>query len=524
MTGVAALLFAAAAAYLVARWLEAPALPFLLAAGLLLSLVAPVPGDLLEDGVVLGVTVLLFLAGLELEPRRIRAQGRAAIRVGAVQSAALALLGFAASVPLGFTLVEAGYLALALTTSSTVVGVRILKRRREMFEPYGRVVLGVLLLQDAVVLLAIPLVTGLGPGGGSPVEILGAIAALGAACMAVRRWAAPLLARADDELLVLASLSTLFLFAWGAQLLDVPVVVGAFLAGVSLARFPVNRMVRSEAAPIGEFFSALFFTALGALVRAPGATELWQAGLLAALVVVVTPPVVAVVAERAGLSARSSLEAGLLLSQTSELSLVIGLAGMLQGDLDPSVFTVIVLVTAATMLLTPLITSDPVTRGLLRLHPSQRRSPAGAAPGGHLLVLGGGSTARALLGLLPENGPGPVVVDRDPAVRAELRAAGVRAVCGEASDPRVLEAAGAGRARAVVSTVGRTAESEAVLEAAGPGTEVLVRAFTEGEARWVRERGGTPVLFPEASAESLLEWYDRSRDALDRRLEERLSG
>ncbi len=176
-------------------------------------------------------------------------------------------------------------------------------------------------------------------------------------------------------MLILSSLSLLFLFAWGAELLGIPMVVGAFLAGVALARFPVNRIVRSEAAPIGEFFSALFFTGLGALVRVPSATELWQARLLAALVVVVTPPLVTAVAERAGLSAREALDAGLLLSQTSELSLVIGLAGMLRGNLDPGVFTVIVLVTALTMLLTPLLASDSVSRRGLRLHPSQWRPP-----------------------------------------------------------------------------------------------------------------------------------------------------
>jgi len=523
MTGIAALLGAAAAAYAVARWLEAPALPFLLAAGVALSVTAPVPRELLEDGLVIGVSVLLFVAGLELEPRRIATRGRAAIRVGLVQAGALAALGFAVCLPLGFSAVEAGYLALALTASSTLVGVRILKRRREMFEPYGRVVLGVLLLQDVLVLLAVPLVTGAGAGGGGAMlESMGGIAVLAAGAAAVRAGAPPLLARADDELLVLGSLAVLFLFVSGADLLGVPLVVGAFLAGVALARFPVNGMVRSEVAPIGDFFSALFFTALGALVQVPSATELWQAGALAALVVVVTPPLVTLVAERTGLSARSALEAGLLLSQTSELSLVIGLAGMLRGDLDPGVFTVIVLVTVATMLLTPLISGDAVTGALLRLHPSQWRTPEGTAPAGHLVLLGGGSTGRALVERLSPAGSDLLVVERDPSVVADLRSAGVRALCGEAGDPRILEAAGVGRARAVVSTVGRAADSGTVLSEAGPRTDVLVRVFTEEDARWIRRRGGEPVLVGEAAAESLLRWLDRSGPELERRLEARL--
>lgn len=516
MEGVAALLGAASVAYALARWLGLPPLPFLLAAGVALSALAPVPPGLLEDGLLIGVSVLLFTAGLELEPERIRTRGGAAIRVGLVQAGVLATLGFAVCLPLGFTPLEAGYLALALTASSTLVGVRLLKRRREMFEPYGRVVLGVLLLQDVLVLLAIPLVRGLGPGGGDPLQTLGALVVLGAGCLAVRRWGTPVLDRAGDELLVLASLSVLFLFVWAADRLGVPLVVGAFLAGVSLARFPLNQMVQSETAPIGEFFSALFFTALGALVRVPPSAEvLWQAGLLAALVVVVTPPLVTAVAERAGLSARPSLDAGLLLSQTSELSLVIGLAGMLQGDLEPAVFTVIVLVTVVTMLLTPVLASEPVARRLLRLHPSQWRRPRGELLSGHVLVLGAGDTFRGLLDRLPAGERHElVVVDRDPAVTEALRSGGVRALCGEVSDSRTLEVAGVERARAVVSTVSRPSDVEQALRAAGDDALLLVRATTDEEARWVRTRGGEPVLFAERAAADLMAWYDGVRGEL----------
>ncbi len=113
-----------------------------LAAGVALSAPHPVPGGLLEDGLVLGVSVLLFVAGLELEPGRIGDRGRAAVLVGLVQALALAGLGFGVCLPLGFSPVEAGYLALAITAISTLVGVRILERRREVFEPCGRVMWG----------------------------------------------------------------------------------------------------------------------------------------------------------------------------------------------------------------------------------------------------------------------------------------------------------------------------------------------------------------------------------------------
>lgn len=523
MSGVATLVAAAAAAYALARWLGLPVLPFLLAAGAAASAVAPVSGGLLEDGLTLGAAVLLFVAGLELEPGRIRGWRRAALAVGGVQFVILGAVGFAVVRGLGFGWVEAGYLAVALTTSSTLVGVRLLRRRGETFAPYGRVVLGALLVQDALVLLALPLLAVPGTGAAGAAGTLGAVLLMGGACVAARRWIAPLLLRTGgDELLVLAALSTLFLFVWAADLLGLPVVVGAFLAGVALARFPVNGIVRSEVAPVGDFFSALFFTSLGALVPVPSAAELWQAGLLAGLVVAVTPPLVAAAGERAGLSARSAIESGLLLSQTSELSLVIGLAGVLAGDLDPGIFTLIVLVTSITMLLTPLLASSPVAETLLRLHPSRWRGrPEGPIPAGHLLLVGAGDTGGALLERLREADARVVVLDEDPAVVAELRREGVSARCGPASDARVLEDVGAGRVRAVLSTVARVEDSRRLLAAAPAGVPVLVRVFTAEEADWVRAKGGVPVSFSEAALDALLGWHRRHSARLEERLSER---
>lgn len=526
MAGLAAILAASAAAYVLARWLEAPVVPFLVAVGFVTANLLPVPAGQLEDLLLLGGMVLLFVAGLELEPGRIRAQQGAALRVGLVQFAVLAVLGFGLSTWMGFSAAEAGYLALALTASSTLVGVRILKRRQEMFDPYGRVVLGVLLLQDVLVLLLIPLATRLGPAGGAPLETLGAVAVLGGASAAVRRWGAPLLARvADDETLLLGALALLFLFLGAAALLELPLIVGAFLAGVALSRFPVNGLLRAEAGSIGDFFSAIFFTALGALVSVPSPAELLQAGLLAALVLVVTPPLVAAVGERHGLSTRSALEAGLLLSQTSEISLVIGLAGVVQGVLDPGTFTVIAMVTAATMLLTPLVATAAVAERLVRLHPSRwGRATGSAIPRGHVVLLGCGEMGRDLLDRTELTGREVVVVDQDPAVVAGLSGASVRAMEGDADDPETLAAAGVDRAELVISTLPRTRDSRRALEEVGPEAEVLVRTFTEEDAEWVRRRGATPIVLAEGAARALLEWFDANDERLDRALGERLSG
>lgn len=523
MHGVAILLAAAAVAFALARALRVPAIPLLLIAGLALAFTGRLDAETLENALLLGVSFLLFVVGLELDPRRTRAQRSAAIRVGIWQFLVLGMVGYMAAVRLGFSFAPAVYVALALTASSTLVGVRILQRRRQMFEPFGRLVLGSLLLQDALVLMMLPVLIAFGTDTEAALLSLGAILALAAACLAVRRWVAPQLIHVaqDREVILLAALSVLFGFIMTASMLGVPILIGAFLAGVALARFPIDGTVRSVMAPIGDFFAAVFFTALGALVGIPSGAQIVQAAVLVVLVIVVTVPLVTIVAERSGLPAKSAIEAGLLLAQTSEISLVIGLSGMIEGYLESDTFTVIALVTLVTMLLTPFLATDAIARWLIRFHPS-RRFVHGEPPSGHLLLLGTGSTGMPLLEDLVLTGAEVVVVDDDPAVIARLEAAGIRAVRGDASDATILAQAGASRARAIMSTIRRPRDNKTLLELAG-GKTILVRVFDRDDAEWIAEHGGTPVLYSEATADAFVEWFDEEQEALRDSLAERLA-
>ena len=508
MHGVALLLLAAAVAHLLARRLGVPPIPMLIVAGIVAARAVPPDGTVVQDILVLGVSFLLFQSGLELDPRRMRAQLSAAVQIGTLHFWALMAGSFLASLALGLGARGAAYLAVAMAASSTLVCVRLLQSRKQMYEPFGRLVLGVLLLQDAFVLAAIPLLAGIGAGWSGALTGLVGVAVLTASSAAARAWIAPrMLGLAEDsDLALLAPLTLLFAFLALGSWLGLPTVVGAFLAGVSLARFPVNGVVRTELAPIGDFFTPLFFTALGAFVVAPTLGQLRDAALLSLVVILVTVPLVAALAERAGFAAKSAIEAGLLLSQTSEISLVLGLAGMLQGHIDQGTFTVIILVTVVTMLLTPFLATDRVAWWLVRWHPAGRVSEA-VTESGHVLLLGAGATGMQLLEDLVIAGADVVVVDDDPAVLARLRGAGVRTVRGDAADRTVVRLAGADRARVVISTVRRPRDNRGLLRVAR-GVPSLIRVFDQVDADWVRKHGGTPVLYTEASADAFMEWLE----------------
>ena len=300
----------------------------------------------------------------------------------------------------------------------------------------------------------------------------------------------------------------LFLFIGLADLLELPLAAGAFLAGVSLSPFPTSGIIRGQLSSVVDFFTAIFFLALGGLLTAPSPLVLMQALALTLLVIVATPPLVTLVAERNGFLARPAIEGGLLLAQTSEISLVVGLHALVVGQIVESTFTILALVTVFTMALTPLLTRARVSEKLLHRHPLRTRSThAGEPPRDHVLLLGCGAGGMPLLETLLATGEEVVVIDDDPEIVERLREGEVTCIRGDASDPEVLRAAGAERAKLISSTIRRPRDNARLLESVD-GVPVLVRVFDDEDARWVSEQGGVPIPYAEASAEVFLEWYD----------------
>jgi Kef-type K+ transport system membrane component KefB len=520
MAGLAVLLAGAALGLGLAKWLAIPAIPLLIVVGIALSATGLLPQtELLADALLLGLTVLVFVAGVELNPRRVGRQRGAALRVGLMQFAVLGVLGLVAALAIGFTLGESLYLALALTASSTLVVVRILRQRRQMFEPFGRLVIGVLLLQDLLVILLIPVVVRLPQGAtAAAAGFLAALAMTGLAFVSLR-WITPFILTRfplDEEAMLLITLAILFVYLALADLLGLPLVAGAFLAGVSLSSFPVSGLVRGQLSSLSDFFLAIFFTALGGLLVIPSATGLLQAAVLALVVILATPPLVTLVAERAGHSARSALESGLLLAQTSEFSLVVGLQALAFGHVDQEIFSIIVLVTVTTMILTPFIATDRVTWRLMAYHPVRRNLPPAGGIQDHVLLLGCGDNGMPLLETLVSAGHDVFVVDDDPAIIERLRQGDIPSIRGDGADFDVLRAAGARNARLIISTMRRPIDHLAVLEYV-EGVPVVVRVFEPEDAEVIRQGGGTPILYSWAAADDFVHWLEQAETVgLDR--------
>lgn len=518
MTAIAILLLAAAIAFGLSKLLRLPAIPLLLLSGAGLNVLAghaayKVPQDLISEMIQIGLAVLVFTAGVELSPRRMRGRTRALAILALTQFFMLGACGVLTAVFLGYSWMTALYLGCALSASSTLVVVRHLQQRRQMFEPYGRLVLGVLLLQDIFIILIMVALLKSPQGWLMLCNGVANAVALGIFALGVHRWLVPYIVKRmklDDEELMLGALAALFAFSTMAHLLDLPFLVGAFFAGFAISAFPMNGLVRGMLGSLSGFFLALFFISAGAFLTPPSLETLGHSLIFIVVLILVTVFLVAIVAEVLGYSSRASVEAGLLLSQTSEFSLLLALTGVASGQITAELFSMIALITVSTMTLTPLISRESVALRLLKCHPRYRSGEAACeVMQNHAVLLGYGRAGPRTVTALKERGISMVVVDEDAGVIRQLIAQGIPCVQGDGSDVRTLERAHCREAKVVFCSMRRTRDAQLALNYLKDSpVKVIVRVFETFEEDMVRAAGGQPVQTAFAAAAQFLEWTE----------------
>lgn len=517
MTAFALLLVTAAVAYGFCRFFKLPAIPALIGAGMLLGLAGLVPeglafgsGEGAMSVLELGLVFLVFSSGVELNPRRFRRFGKAVLWVAGVQFSLAMGVGFLCALWMGRGTLEAVYVGGGLAASSTLVVLRHLQNRKAMFEPYGRVVTGVLLLQDVALVLLIIVLSRVDGGGWNVGKGLWEAAVMGGIAWVAQRFVIPKLVlrfKPDEENLLLWLVAVLLGFVGVASWLELPLIAGAFAGGFVFSAFPLNGLVRGQLSSLVDFFQAMFFVALGALIGVPD-WGLWaQAGIYSVVVLVVTPPLVALVAEWRGLNARAGIEAGLLLAQTSEYSLLLGLSGVVLGHVSPETFSILALTTVITMVATPFLGREEVANFLLPFHPLRRRGIAEEIPKGHVLILGFGSAGMWTLKPLLAQGEKVLVVDDDAVVCSVLAKKNIPFLRGDGAEEEVLAKAGAREAKLVIASMRRVGDSLTVLRFV-EGVPVLARVFEEADAEKIRKAGGVPVMNSEAAADTFMAWLD----------------
>jgi monovalent cation:H+ antiporter-2, CPA2 family len=354
---LALVLLAAAAAGWVARRAGLPAVIGYLAVG---AAVSPfTPGfvahheqlELLAD---IGVILLLFEVGIEIDILRLRREQRALVWIAPAQTLLTTLIGLVVGLIAGLSLVAAAIVGLAVALSSSVVIVNITRsRRRTTDRATEQALLGWSVVQDVTgVVLAAVLIAAMGTGGTQPVIAIAELVMFMVLAFAVA-WLLPRILRVlhdeHDLFLIVSVASGLAVAGAGALVFHLPMALAAFIAGLTISESHHAQEARRRLLPFRDLFAVLFFVAIGTLID-PGQLAAGWAWLLTLLAVVLVGKVGVsyLLARVARLSARP-LQLAVGLGQIGEFSFVLASLGLAAGQLDRPLYSAILAAVALTI-------------------------------------------------------------------------------------------------------------------------------------------------------------------------------
>ena len=457
-----------------------------------------------------GVVLMLFLVGLELEPKRLWALRKPIFGWGSVQlfgSAALMVLiglGLAALMGMAPDWRLALVAALGLGMSSTAIGLGALAERNLMGTTSGQTVLSVMLLQDVAsipILALIPLLalsgaTHADAGWWEAAKPVGVIAAIVLGGRLLLRPALRWIARSDTpEIFTAAALLLVVATAALMQSVGLSMALGAFLAGVLLAESEYRRELETDIEPFKGLLLGLFFIAVGMSIDF--AVVLASPGLVAALVLgflVLKAVVLWGMARVMPIPLAERPVFILLLAQGGEFGFVVFQTAAQGGVISAGTSSLLVAVVALSMLLTPLLLVLADRYLLPRLSPAGRISmPEISEPqDGPVIIAGFGRYGQIVGRLLYANGIRPTVLDHDAEQIEAMRRFGWRVFYGDATRLDLMRTAGADSARVLVLAIDDVEQSVKVAQMARehfPRLQIVARARNVRHFFALRELG-----------------------------------
>ncbi|HWB75656.1 MAG TPA: cation:proton antiporter [Nannocystaceae bacterium] len=481
---------AAAALAVLFERLRIPTIAALLAAGVLIG---PIGFSLvhsqssIETIANLGLTLLLFVIGLEVNPAGLLASGRTMVLSGVLQvplTIGVGTLGFLLLRSTGWSLLASSYaplyLGAACAFSSTLLVVKLLQAKRRLDSVSGRYCVGMLIFQDvwAIVFLAVQ------PSFDEPkvapiLLTFAGIACTVAVAYVAARWVLPLMLRVVakmPELVVSVALGWCFgLGLFGVHIGDVALMLGidapisvsmemsALIAGASLAASPYTHEVVGKVGNLRDFFITLFFVGLGMSIPVPEGTQVLAIAATLALVAIALRYLVFLpVLYSTGLDRRHSLETATKLAQISEFCLVIAYLGARFGHLEQGLVSAVIFAFVITALITPALfaVSDslyewvrPLLQALGFKQPGTGANADGEGSAPRIVILGFHRVAAAVLHDLGEGLEAVAVIDFNVAVHDDIRRVGAHVVYGDIANEATLRHAGVETAELVLSTV-----------------------------------------------------------------------
>jgi len=462
----------------------------------------------------IGIAFLLFLVGLHLNWRNIKDVGKIAFFAGLGQVLFSSLAGFTISRLLGYGITEGAFIALAFAFSSTIIIVKLLSDKEDLERFYGRISVGILIVQDLIAMLALLGISAFNSGVGSIGEVIG-LSVIKLVCVVVALWLIAKFilphvfktAARNTELLFIVAIAWCFALASGLTFLGFGIETGALLAGISLAGSGFHREIESRIKPLRDFFLILFFIVLGTQLSFDAfSSSVVQIIAFSSFILIGNPIIVIFVLRVFGYHPRTGFLVGVTMAQVSEFSFILLATGIASGLVQIQTLSIATMVAMITITISSYLIKyneylyeriEPIFRWLEQV--PDKASERAERPVPCVLMFGYHNMGHSILPAIEKLKQGYLIVDFDPAVIDDLEAEARPHMYGDMANRDFLSYIGAEHAKLVVSTIPDMSANQDLIEyliMKRSKAAIVVTVKTANDAQKMYQLGATFVIVP----------------------------
>ncbi|OGM22903.1 hypothetical protein A2865_00605 [Candidatus Woesebacteria bacterium RIFCSPHIGHO2_01_FULL_39_17] len=518
---IAILLSTAAIFGILVKRLRQPILIGYLFAGFLLAVTGLLKDNTLVEGLgKVGVALLLFLVGLEMNVRELPTVGKAAFYTGIGQIVFTFGVGMLLGILLGFNLVTSSYLAIAVSFSSTIIIVKLLSEKNALGSLYGKISVGFLLVQDFVAIVILIFLSGFGRGGiefadfsSLAIKALLLLATLWILSKKILPNLFEKYVANSSELLFIVSIAWALGLSALVTKIGFTLEIGGFLAGLALSNLPEHLEIASRTRPLRDFFLTIFFLGLGSNLVVGNLSEILLPAIIYSLLVLVgNPIIVMIVMGFLRFKRRTSFLASVTVAQISEFSLIVVAMGYSLGHISQSHVALTVTIAAITMTMSTylILGADKLylkIKDNLKIFERKNTQEISLLKDevleDHIVLIGCYRTGYRLLSLFKKKNISFVIVDFNPEVYKKLTAENYPVIFGDIADPEILEAVSLDQAKLIISTIDGLTDNLVLLEYIRKLAKKPLSIFTAStrtNALKFYESGANYVIVPDVVA------------------------
>jgi len=503
----------AAFAAFIARLLKQPQLMAYVLVGVVIGPVFHLVTDtsIIQSMSTIGIAFLLFLAGLEVDLKKLKDVALVSTLGGSIQIALLFLFATLISLALGFVYKEALFIGLILAFSSTMIVMKFLSDKRELNTLHGRIIVGILLIEDVFAILALSILSSMNGMESSLMLALLKFISFFVIAYLCSKFIFPYIfkfAAKYQELLLITSLAICFLFSITFHYMGFSVIIGAFVAGLTLGNLAYNYEIIGKVKSLRDFFALLFFVSLGMTLSLGVFKNLILPLVVFLLFILVLKPFITMtICSVFKYTKKPSFTSAIYLTQVGEFSLIIATQGLFVGLISQDIYSFVVILALLTITFTSYLTKYnnfifKILERPLRIYDTFNTEgleylPTSVKPS--VVLCGHNRVGYSILKSFKSIKKKVLIVDYNPEIISRLFKGGYHCIYGEVDDDEILARMNLKGLKQLISTVPSVDSNKYLIKktrAANKRAKILVTASNIEDALRLYKAGADYVILP----------------------------